>query len=413
MAFEHLTKKELLEKMESLRLEVAEYEKAESEKLYEEKLYRSLAVTAEAGVYIVKDGLFRFVNQFTALRLGCKPAELIGMRAFDFIHPDDREMVRKKASDMLRGKRSAPYEFRTIGKDGKIHWILESVTSIEFGAARAILGQSMDITRQVEARDRLAELEALEASILESIPHAVIGLKNRQIIFANDGVEKVFGWKREEVISRSTRIFYRSKKEWADGADNLYRSLETQRTFSAEVVRKKKNGTPIICRLTASRIGEALVDRQVVITYEDITDQKTAEEVYMTMAESSQVGVYVVQDGTFKYMNKVGAAYAGYQVDELIGRTRSCSFTPMTGRWSRGAPKTCCRARARPPTRSGSARKTDSPGGSWKRLRRSGSWGKRPSSATPWTSRRRRRRRASLRSSRPSRPPSWSRFPVP
>ena len=83
-------------------------------------------------------------------------------------------------------------------------------------------------------------LEALEASILESIPHAVIGLKNRQIIFANDGVEKVFGWKREEVIGKSTRIFYRSKKEWADGADNLYRSLETHKTFTAEVVRKKR-----------------------------------------------------------------------------------------------------------------------------------------------------------------------------
>jgi PAS domain S-box-containing protein len=319
MAFEHLTKKVLLEKMESLRLEVAEYEKAESEKLYEEKLYRSLAVTAEAGVYIVKAGIFRFVNQFTASRLGCNPTELIGMRAVDFIHPEDREMVRQKASDMLRGKRSAPYEFRTIGKDGKIHWILESVTSIEFGAGRAILGQSMDITKQVDARTRLAELEALEASILESIPHAVIGLKNRQIIFANDGVEQVFGWKREEVIGKSTRIFYRSKKEWADGADNLYRSLETQRTFTSEVVRKKKDGTPIICRLTASRIGEALVERQIVITYEDITDQKTAEEVYMTMAESSQVGVYVVQNGKFKYMNNVGAAYAGYHADELIG----------------------------------------------------------------------------------------------
>ena len=305
--------------MESLRLEVMEYEKAESEKLYEEKLYQSLAVTSEAGVYIVKDGIFRFVNQFTALRLGCKPTDLIGMRAVDFIHPDDRVMVRQKASDMLRGKRSTPYEFRTIGKDGKIHWILESVTSIEFGAGRAVLGQSMDVTKQVEARNRLAELEALEASILDSIPHAVIGLKNRQIIFANDGVEQVFGWKREEVIGKSTRIFYRSKKDWAVGADNLYRSLETQRTFSAEVVRKKKDGTLIICRLTASRIGEALIERKVVITYEDITNQKTAEEVYMTMAESSQVGVYVVQDGKFKYMNKVGAAYAGYRVDELIG----------------------------------------------------------------------------------------------
>jgi len=78
MAFEHLTKKELLHKMESLRLEVMEYEKAESEKLYEEKLYQSLAVTAEAGVYIVKDGIFRFVNQFTALRVMRPPGLSIG-----------------------------------------------------------------------------------------------------------------------------------------------------------------------------------------------------------------------------------------------------------------------------------------------------------------------------------------------
>jgi PAS domain S-box-containing protein len=319
MAFEHLTKKQLLEKMESLRLEVMEYEKQESEKLYEEKLYRSLAVTAEAGVYIIKSGVFRFVNQFTASRLGCRPAELIGQKAFDFVHPDDREAVSKMARDMLRGKRTQPYEFRTVGKDGRVHWILESVTPIDFGAGHAVLGQSMDITRQVESRERLARLEALEASILESIPHAVIGLKNRQIIFANDGVEKVFGWKREEVIGKSTRIFYRSKQEWAVGADSLYRSLETQRTFTSEVMRKRKDGTTIVCRLTASRIGEALVDKQVVITYEDITDQKTAEEVYMTMAENSQVGVYVVHGGAFLYINPIGAAYAGYGVDELIG----------------------------------------------------------------------------------------------
>ncbi|NPV03516.1 MAG: PAS domain S-box protein [Syntrophaceae bacterium] len=319
MAFEHLTKEELLRKMEALRLEVMEYEKAENEKLYEDKLYRSLAVTAEAGVYIIKDGRFRFVNQFTASRLGCKPTELIGQRAADFIHPEDRDAVAKKARDMLRGKRTQPYEFRTVGRDGRVHWILESVTPIDFGAGRAVLGQSMDVTRQVEARERLARLEALEASILESIPHAVIGLKNRQIIFANDGVEKVFGWKREEVIGKSTRIFYRTKREWAVGADNLYRSLETQRTFTAEVKRKKKDGTPIICRLTASRIGPALVDKQVVITYEDITDQKAAEDVYMSMAENSQVGVYVVHDGTFLYINPIGAGYAGYRAEELIG----------------------------------------------------------------------------------------------
>ena len=37
----------------------------------------------------------------------------------------------------------------------------------------------MDITEQKEAQSKLEELEALEASILESIPHAVIGLREQ------------------------------------------------------------------------------------------------------------------------------------------------------------------------------------------------------------------------------------------
>ena len=84
------------------------------------------------------------------------------------------------------------------------------------------------------------------------------------------------------------------------------------------------------------------MSRQVVITYEDITDQKTAEEVYMTMAESSQVGVYVVQDGTFPYLNPIGAAYAGYRVDELIGMSSHAarpSRRPGAGR--PGGPSPC------------------------------------------------------------------------
>ena len=75
--------------MESLRLEVMEYEKAESEKLYEEKLYQSLAVTSEAGVYIVKDGIFPLRRPVHSIRLGCKTLNLIEM-AHQLIHPNNR-----------------------------------------------------------------------------------------------------------------------------------------------------------------------------------------------------------------------------------------------------------------------------------------------------------------------------------
>ncbi|MBM4272499.1 MAG: PAS domain S-box protein, partial [Deltaproteobacteria bacterium] len=58
------------------------------------------------------------------------------------------------------------------------------------------------------------DVKAVLATILYSIPHAVIVLKERHIIFANPAVEAVFGWKPEELIGKTTRVLYRSDEEY-------------------------------------------------------------------------------------------------------------------------------------------------------------------------------------------------------
>jgi len=151
------------------------------------------------------------------------------------------------------------------------------VTFIPYKGARAVLGNSMDITEQREDRNKLAELEELEASILEAIPHAVIGLRDRRIIFANNGVQAVFGWKAEEIIGESTRVFYPSDEVDNEIKSKLYSTLEKQRTFSMEITCRRKDGSDIECMINASRIGEKLKERGIVITYQDITERNKAK----------------------------------------------------------------------------------------------------------------------------------------
>ena len=122
------------------------------------------------------------------------------------------------------------------------------------------------------------EIKAVLSSILDSIPHAVIGLKNRRIIFANHAVESVFGWKPEELMGESTRILYRSDEEYEEIAQYAYPVLEKERTYSREYPCRHKDGRDIICLVSSSRIGESLQDRMVVVTYSDTTDRKRAEE---------------------------------------------------------------------------------------------------------------------------------------
>jgi PAS domain S-box-containing protein len=203
---------------------------------------------------------------------------MLGMDSLNLIHPVDRVSARKNAIRMLKGQRFSPYEFRIITGDGRTKWILESVTSIHYGGRPAVLGNSMNITEQKEARNRLEELEALESSILDAIPNAVIGLHNRVFIFANNAVKAVFGWRPEELIGKNVRILYRTDRECQEISDLFYTALEKQRTFHSESPCRRKDGGDIICMIRASRIGETLRERRIVVTYEDITERIQSEK---------------------------------------------------------------------------------------------------------------------------------------
>jgi PAS domain S-box-containing protein len=122
------------------------------------------------------------------------------------------------------------------------------------------------------------DIKAVLVSILDSIPHAVIGLKERCIIFANPAVETVFGWKPEELIGKTTRVLYRSDEEYEEIAGYAYPAMEKQRTYIREFPCRYKDGRDIICLVSSSRIGETLKDKMIVVTYSDMTDRRQAEE---------------------------------------------------------------------------------------------------------------------------------------
>ncbi len=125
---------------------------------------------------------------------------------------------------------------------------------------------------------RYPKLEDLESSILDAVPQAIVGLHNRHIFFANNAVEWTFGWTPEELIGKSVTIFYRTEKESEEIARYFYTTLKRQRTFVNEFNCRHKNGRDILCRMRAARIGDRLVERRIVITYEDITQKKRAEK---------------------------------------------------------------------------------------------------------------------------------------
>jgi two-component system, cell cycle sensor histidine kinase and response regulator CckA len=154
-----------------------------------------------------------------------------------------------------------------------------------------------EISERRLQEESLNKFKELESSILGTIPHAVIGLKERIIIFANDSVEEVFGWKPEELIGKKTRTLYRTDADY-EQIGIVYQILEKQKVHSMEVNCRRKDGRDIICKLSVSRIGASLAEKQIVVMYEDITDKKRieyslreSEEEYRNIFENTIEGI--------------------------------------------------------------------------------------------------------------------------
>jgi PAS domain S-box-containing protein len=111
-----------------------------------EELYKTLAHSSKTGVYIAQDGMIQFVNPYISKYSGYSENELIGMDVLTIVYPDDRDLVRKSAIEMLKGIRSTPYEFRMTDIKGSIHWLMGTVTAITYGGKPAILGNTIEIT---------------------------------------------------------------------------------------------------------------------------------------------------------------------------------------------------------------------------------------------------------------------------
>lgn len=183
--------------------------------------------------------------------------------------------------------------------------------------------------KQLKASEEaIRNLEEIEASILDAIPHAVIGLKERKIFFANDAVEKVFGWKPEELIGKKTRVLYRNDDEFEEIGKKFYPVLEKQRTFSSEFPCRRKDGKDILCMVSTSVIGKAIQEKGIVVLYEDITNQKImqkkleeSEKKYIDLYQNAPDGYHSVgPDGTILEVNDTWLKILGYDREEVEGK---------------------------------------------------------------------------------------------
>ena len=296
----------------------------------EPSLAEALLQSTGAGIYIVKEHKFVYINPFFEELSGYSLKELAGKNSLDLVYPDDRDMVKKQAVTNLKKSRSRlPYEYRFVKKNGEIMWVMERITSIEYMGRRAALGSFMDIDQRKELEKAITLSEERHRAILNQMSDACFEFDlSGKFTFINSYMSRSLQYKQGELIGRDYHAIIPESDAGAANTvfNRVYETGKAATTFSHRV--KRKDGLELFVESSVSLIRDGQGQPTGFICVgRDVSERKQlemalvrSEERFRNVLERMQDSYYEVDlKGDFTFVNEATCRDLLYSREELIG----------------------------------------------------------------------------------------------
>ncbi|MCX5806141.1 MAG: PAS domain S-box protein [Proteobacteria bacterium] len=296
-----------------------------TERKMAEELFRTLANSSSAGVYIVQDGKFKFVNPCFQQITGYNENEILGRDSLTFVIEADREAVKDNASKMLQGGQSSAFEVRVFAKAEETRWILVTVTSIQYKGKQAVLGNFIDVTDRKKMEMLLKESEERYRILTERSLVGVYLVQDNVFRYVNPAFANIHGYKPFEMIGKLGPMDF---------------IVPTDREKAEESIRKRRTGGTDGTLLELGIVRKDGEIRKVEIygsraiyngrpaelgTLLDVTEKKQLEEQLHNMS---------MKDELTKLYNRRGFFIISEQQIKIANRTKNevlCFFIDIDG----------------------------------------------------------------------------------
>lgn len=308
----------------------------EKKLVHEESRYKTLWEMAPNGIVTIDaKGYVRSVNNSFLRITGFSEPEFLNKHIRDIpsIPESSLNEYLKLFTSLLTKGRSRPIEFRWVHKNGSLNWGEAYISLIKEGRKiSGIQAVVSDITQRKNSLQMIKESEDLYRTVISKSPMPILLVKEGKITFTNPVLQKLMGVKKTgQLIGRSAMDIVASEyrplvknrlKDLAEGKSNKPAVFKMNRKDDLEVF-VEFSSVPVIIN------GEQLA----IVMGRDISQQRLMEEklresekLLSSILQAAPIGIGLVKERVFYWINDAFVKMLGYNKKELIGQNSAMIY---------------------------------------------------------------------------------------
>jgi len=314
-------------------VDISERKKAEAALSRIEERIKSIVSTSQEWIWAINaKGEHTFSNPAIEDILGYRPDEVIGRNALDLLYEDDIPVVKQILARCIELKTAwSNLVLRWKHKNGGYRYLESNAVPIldAAGVLVGFQGTDRDITIRKQAEENLREARDYMENLIEhaNVP-MVVWTPDFRITRFNRAFERLTGMKAKTVIGQDLEILFPK--------DSRDRSLSYIRTairgarwevVEIPIVGVKGAVKTVLWNISPIYAEDGKTPMAIIAQEQDITERKQAEEALReseelsrSMLDNAAMGIYLLQDKKFLYVNPTFEKILGYPSAELVGQ---------------------------------------------------------------------------------------------
>ena len=283
---------------------------------------------APVGIVFVREGLLQHCNRRFCELSGYAEDEVFGQRARVLYESEaEYERLRHWAREALLAGDPFDAEIPMRRRDGSLIYCRLHAAAIDRDNPReGTVWIVEDLEEQTRIRDELWNAQRDLEATFAAANVGIALIRGRRVIRANPRLTEMFGYRENELLGRSARLFYISDADF-EAAGEIYPLIAAGGTHRREQWLRRKDGASFWALMIGRFIDAQHPDLGSVWIIEDMSERKRQDELLQSalteqkmIFDNAAFGIVYVSGAHLQRCNDRFADMLGFESGKLIGR---------------------------------------------------------------------------------------------